>query len=165
MLASLPLLNTLELADFTNDIADETWAELRQCPRLSTVMIRSVDVTDSRMNSITGIPSLKKLALFGVSLRNRRGLSLLPASLELDELTISDCPTFGDYSLAVLSVDPVELNLFGTRVKFQGKGRDWLLSRKRLKRVTMTDRDISAPEVEQLNALGGPQFTLLSPCW
>jgi hypothetical protein len=164
-LPSFPLLDNLSLDDCKAGIADEVWADLPQCRRLSTVTIRSVDVTDSGMKFIAQIPSLKRLFVSNVNLRNRRGLSLLPASLELDILGISDCPYFGDLSLSELAVDPIELYISETSVGFVRWGRDWLLSRKRLKRVNLSGQQFITSDVDQLNALGGPQINFATSCW
>ncbi len=164
-LPTLPLLKSFGLGYCKLPVSEDAWADLPQCRRLSAVVTCFVDVSNSGMKSIGKIPGLKHLAVHHLDDRNRQVLSQLPATLELDSLSITGCSMFGDLSLSELSVDPIELNLEGTSVKFVAWGRKWLLSRKRLKRVTVPDFNISAGEAKQLNALGGPQITLTSPCW
>jgi hypothetical protein len=164
LLPGLPKLHSLGLAYCKEPIADEVWADVALCQRLSLLVLNYVPVSDTGMKSIATIPHLKKLSFHGVALGNR-GLTLLPATLELDRLSISDIGAFGDWYLGGLHVDPVELNLHSTGVKFRGWGRDWLLSRKRLKNVTIPDFDLSLEEAKAVNALGGPQIERTSPCW
>jgi hypothetical protein len=164
LLPGFPKLHSLGLAYCKEPIADEVWADVARCDRLCLLLLWSVPVSDAGMKSIATIPQLKKLCFSSVTLGNR-GLTLLPAPLELDMLTISEIGGFGDSYLGRLNVDPVELNLYRTGVKFRGWGRDWLLSRKRLMHVTIPDFDLSLEDAKAINALGGPQIELTSPCW
>jgi hypothetical protein len=157
LLTSLPNLDTLMLRLFRDSSTDELWTDVARCERLSTLMCWYVNVSDVGIQSIATMPRLKRLQFVAVDLGNQ-GLALLPSTLELDLLTISHAPEFGDSSLAALQIDPVELTLNETGVTFLGKGRDWLLSRKRLKRVMVRDDNLSPDDAREINALGGPQI-------
>jgi hypothetical protein len=164
LLPGFPALHTLQLSCRKVHLADDIWADVALCQRLSTLFVYSMHVSDAGMSSIARIPRLKKICFDTVTFGDQ-GLMLFPASMQLEMLTLAELHEFGDASLAALHVDPLELNLDGTQVKFSGPGREWLLSRKRLKHLTVPDRDMSLEEAKAVNALGGPQIETTSPCW
>jgi hypothetical protein len=164
LLPGFPKLDYLGLAYCDEAIADEVWSDVARCERLSLIKLVRVPVSDNGMKTIATIPRLKKLYFDGVRLEDQ-GLMLLPATLELDWLSVFGISRFDDLYLGGLHVDPVELNLYRTGVKFRGTGLDWLLSRKRLKNVSIPDFDLSRDEAKAINALGGPQIETTSPCF
>jgi hypothetical protein len=164
LLPGFPQLDSLWLAYCKEEVEDDVWGDVARCQRLSKLSFHFVHVSDAGMQAIARVPRLQELCFFHAKL-GAGGLKLLPATLELRDLTVYGLEGLGDAQLAELDIDPEELHLKDTGVKFEGAGRDWLLSRKRLKHLTVPDFDLSREEASAINKLGGPHIETTSPCW
>jgi hypothetical protein len=81
------------------------------------------------------------------------GLAALPASVVLGSLDLSDTAVSDEW-LTNLSLDPKSLILDRTRVRFGDEAVRWILSRKRLKGISVEGTPVDPAAIARITASG-----------
>jgi Leucine-rich repeat (LRR) protein len=114
-IAQLVLPNLRELSVGGNKLTDAGLQALRQMPALATLDLSgaqrtdsglwSVSLTESGMDAITTLKSLRHLRLSGVAI-SARGLEKLKVLTKLERLDLQSCPRVNDDALPLLESLP-----------------------------------------------------------
>jgi hypothetical protein len=150
LLRSHPHLEWLFLNDTA--ITDAGLPVLGTLPRLRILRLDRTRITGEGLRSLSPRPRLDSLNLEATRL-TADGLAALPASVVLGSLDLSDTAVSDEW-LTNLSLDPKSLILDRTRVRFGDEAVRWILSRKRLKGISVEGTPVDPAAIARITASG-----------
>jgi hypothetical protein len=173
ILRALPEIDRLDCSG--SGIQDTDLELLRGHPKLEELYLSETAVTDAGLPVLGTLPKLEVLSLYrtkitghgfrtwsagnemalllGRTALTAEGLAALPALVKWECLDLSDT-AISDEWLTPLTIDPKHLLLNRTRVRFEDKAVEWILSRKRLKFLSVAGLSIDPAAISRLRASG-----------